>query len=117
MARRSSGNALVIICWRDIPAQVNGGSGDAKHQQILPHRFHKAIDRAAMVAGKKSANDYVGEWQRRNIALPADFDGDFQAAAKAEATRIEAEFPASRLEAWVKTGGWDPDRPQTDDRV
>ena len=111
MARRSNGNELIVIMWRDIPAQVNGGSGENKHQQILPHRFHQAIDRAAMKAGKKTAGEYVGEWGRRRVALPADFDGDFAAAAKAEAERIESEFPTARLKLWVETGGWDPDRP------
>ena len=102
MARRGTGNELIVICWRDIPAQVNGGSGESKHQQILPHRFHQAIDRAAMKAGK---------WGRRKVALPVDFDGDFAAAARAEAERIEADFPTARLKLWVETGGWDPDRP------
>lgn len=112
MARRSSGNELIVIEWRDIPAQVNGGSGENKHQQILPHRFHQAIDRAAMKAGKKTAGEYVGEWGRRRVALPPDFDGDFELAAKAEAARIENEFPTARLKLWVATGGWDPDRPR-----
>ena len=112
MARRGTGNELIVICWRDIPAQVNGGSGESKHQQILPHRFHQAIDRAAMKAGKKTSGEYVGEWGRRKVALPADFDGDFAAAACAEAERIEADFPTARLKLWVETGGWDPDRPE-----
>ncbi len=114
MARRSSGNELIVIAWRDIPAQVNGGSGDSKHQQILPHRFHQAIDRAAMKAGKKTAGEYVGEWARLRIALPADFDGNFAAAARAEAERLENEFPTARLKLYVETGGWDPDRPNPD---
>ncbi len=111
MARRGRSNELVIITWRDIPAQVNGGSGADKHQRILPQRFQGAIDRAAMKAGKKTAGDYVAEWRRSIVALPDDFDGDYAAAALAEATRLETEFPAARLKLWVETGGWDPDRP------
>lgn len=114
MARRGSGNGneLIIITWRDIPAQVNGGSGENKHQQILPNRFHQAIDRAAMKAGKKTSGEYVAEWRRRTVALPADFDGDFTAAARAEAERIENEFPTARLKLWVESCGWDPERPE-----
>ena len=112
MPRRSNGNELVIITWRDIPAQVNGGSGENKFQRILPHRFHQAIDRAAMKAGKKTASEYVGEWGRRTIALPADFDGDFDRATRDEAARLENEFPTARLKLWVVSGGWDPDRDQ-----
>lgn len=111
MARRGNREDITIISWRDMPAQVNGGSGDSKHQQILPLRFQTAIDRAAMKADKKTAGDYVQEWRRTAVALPAGFDGDYKAAVIAEAERIEAEFPASRLTLWVETGGWDPDRP------
>jgi hypothetical protein len=111
MARRGNVNELVIITWRDIPAQVNGGSGATKRQQILSHRFQKAIDRAAMVAGKKTASEYVAEWRRSVISLPPDFDGDYSAAAVAHAAGIEEEFPTARLKLWVATGGWDPDRP------
>ena len=50
MPRRPS-SEIVVIMWRDIPAQINGRDGEAKHQVMLPHRFQKAIDRAAMVAG------------------------------------------------------------------
>ena len=112
MARRGTGNELIVIAWRDIPAQVNGGSGENKCQRILPHRFHQAIDRAAMKAGKKTAGEYVAEWRRIKVALPADFDGDFETAAKAQAERLDNEFPTARLKLWVETGGWDPDRPE-----
>ena len=65
-------NELVIIMWRDIPAQVNGRLGAERHQIILPHRFQKAIDRAAMVAGKKTAQEYVGEWRRTSHSIVGD---------------------------------------------
>ena len=97
MARRRNANELVIISWRDIPAQVNGGAGETKRQQILSHRFQKAIDRAAMVADKKTASEYVAEWRRSTIALPADFDGDYSAAAQAEAARSKQSSPPARL--------------------
>ena len=74
MARRSS-SEIVVIMWRDIPAQVNGRDGDAKHQAMLPHRFQKAIDRAAMVAGKKTAQEYVAEWRRTSHPVTGDLAG------------------------------------------
>ena len=111
MARRRS-NEITIISWRDIPAQVNGGAGDDKHQRILPQRFQGAIDRAAMKAGKKTAGEYVAEWRRTAVPLPDDFDGNMEAFVLAEAERIENEFPTERLKLWVETGGWDPDRPE-----
>jgi hypothetical protein len=114
MARRGGGTELTVITWRDIPAQVNGGAGENKHQRILPQRFQGAIDRAAMKAGKKTAGDYVAEWRRLSVRLPPDFDGDFESAVAAEAARIEAEFDAARLKLWIETGGWNPDRPESE---
>ena len=112
MARRGNANELTIITWRDIPAQVNGGLGENKCQHILPQRFHGAIDRAAMKAGKKTAGEYVAEWRKRTVPLPVDFDGNMQAAVVAEAERLEAEFTNERLKQWIASEGWDPDRPE-----
>jgi len=106
MPRR--GNELVVISWRDIPAQVNARSGADKHQVILPRRFQKAIDDAAMVAGKKTANEYVGEWRRESRALPTDALG-IEVVAEGEAKRLDAEFPRERLARFVANGGYDPD--------
>ncbi len=104
--RRSDGNSLVLISWRDIPAQVNGGSGADRVQRILPRRFQRAIDRAAMVAGKTEASQYVGEWRR--TTMPAD-GADPEAAAIAAAASLEEAFPRERLDEFVAAGGWNPD--------
>ena len=106
MPRR--GSELVVISWRDIPAQVNARVGAEKHQVALPRRFQRAIDDAAMVAGKKTANEYVGEWKRASLPIPAGGDG-IAAAAEAEARRIEEAFPRERLQLFVANGGFDPD--------
>ena len=111
--RRGGDGQIVLICWRDIPAQVNAGSGESRAQRILPRRFQRAIDRAAMVAGKTQASQYVGEWRR--VLLPGD-PADPEAAAVAAAARLEDEFPRSRLDAFVAAGGWDPDRGQGADQ-
>ena len=104
--RRSDGSSLVLISWRDIPAQVNGGAGEDRVQRILPRRFQRAIDRAAMVAGKTQASQYVGEWRRTTIPAGSD---DPEAAAMAAAASLEEAFPRERLDEFVRTGGWDPD--------
>ena len=105
--RRGDGNSLVLISWRDIPAQVNGGAGTDRVQRILPRRFQRAIDRAAMVAGKTQASQYVGEWRRSMIPAGSDDPG---AAAMAAAASLEEAFPRERLDEFVRTGGWDPER-------
>ena len=103
MSRRSA-DEVVVIMWRDIPAQVNGRSSDAKHGVVLPRRFQRAIDRAAMVAGKKTAQEYVAEWRRESHPLA----GDLVECVTATASAIEAEFTPTRLKSLVENGGWNP---------
>ena len=105
--RRAGGGDLVVIYWRDIPAQVNAGSGDAKIQRILPRRFQRAIDNAAMEAGLSNASQYIGEWRRATRAGDGE---DLEGAALRAAAELEAAFPRERLATFVGTGGWDPDR-------
>jgi hypothetical protein len=105
MPRR--GSELVVIFWRDIPAQVNARSGDEKHQFVLPRRFQRAIDDAAMAAGKKTASEYVGEWRRTAVPLPNGADG-MARIAEEELQRLDAAFPRERLQELVANGGWEP---------
>ena len=111
MGRRRGGSEIVVILWRDIPAQINGKAGEVRHQIMLPHRFQKAIDRAAMVAGKKTAQAYVGEWRRVNHPLV----GDVIECVDGTAASIEAEFTNERLHTLVANGGWDPASPEVHD--
>ncbi len=106
MGRRTSAE-LIVILWRDIPAQVNGRNGDERHQVILPMRFQKAIDRAAMVAGKKTAQEYVAEWRRASHPLT----GELAAVVDATAATIEQEFTNERLHVLIDNGGFDPAEP------
>ena len=100
---------LIVISWRDIPAQVNARVGADKYQVVLPRRFQRAIDDAAMVAGKKTASEYVGEWRRESLPMAEGGDG-IEAAANAEAQRLDGAFSKARLQRFVANGGWDPAR-------
>jgi len=97
------GPQLITIFWRDIPAQVNTKSRTDTHKILMKPRFQKAIDRAAMVADITTASDYVNEWRR--VAIPAT--GDLEAAANAEADRLDTEFDKAKLEELVLAGGFD----------
>ena len=92
---------VIIVYWRDIPAQVIGQQGRTRHKQELDRRFAVAIDRAAMRAGKGSSNAYLEEWRRESRPC----EGDVAAAVRAEVERLEAAFPPELLEATVKNGG------------
>lgn len=111
MSRRRTSSEVVVILWRDIPAQINGKDGDLRHQVMLPHRFQKAIDRAAMVADKKTAQAYVGEWRRTNHPLV----GDLIECVDSTAASIQTEFTNERLHTLAANGGWDPASPEHHD--
>ena len=94
---------LITVYWRDIPAQVIARRGRTNTKVALSERFHTAIDRAAMRAGKGSSDKYLEEWRR--VSKPC---GDnIEEVLQAEAARIEAAFNDERLEAMVKAGGVD----------
>ncbi|MBY8977631.1 virulence factor [Rhodobacteraceae bacterium NNCM2] len=95
---------LQIVYWRDIPAQVivkQGRRALAKRQ--LPERFEQAIDRCAMKIGAKESEAYLAEWRR---ADPVDVEGDPEALAEAEATRLDTEFDADRIKQLIASDGW-----------
>ncbi len=50
----------------------------------------------------------MAEWQRRSFPI----DGDPLEAARAEAARLDAEFPTERLRTLIASGGWDPAGPE-----
>lgn len=113
--RRGSARAVVVIWWRDIPAQVTAGgpargSGPSR-KVLLDARFQHAIDRAAVVAGCTDTTSYVAEWRRTSEPL----EGDPEAEARRAANALETAFPAERLEQLVRTGGWDRSPETTDD--
>ena len=54
-------NEVVVIMWRDIPAQVNGQSGRQRHQVVLDPKFQRAIDRAKRKARIVTAQEDVAD--------------------------------------------------------
>ncbi|MDH5455544.1 MAG: virulence factor [Gammaproteobacteria bacterium] len=93
---------LICIYWRDIPAQVVGRAGrKSGFKKELDPRFAKAIDRAAMRAGRGSSDAYLEDWRR----VTEDVDGDLEAAVNARVAELENQFPPDHLEKVVKAGG------------
>jgi hypothetical protein len=93
--------SLIVISWRDIPAQVVVKRGRETAKVQLSQRFQEAVDRAAMRAGKGSSDAYLADWQRN--ARPCG--DDLQAEAKAEAARLEAQFTDADLERLIRSKG------------
>src|SRR5258707_15501924 len=93
---------LILIYWRDIPAQVLVRAGRAAAKRQLAPRFQEAIDRAAMRAGARDTDAYLADWRR---ADPVAVEGELEALADQEAARLEAEYDADRLQLLVRGGG------------
>ena len=97
-------NPVVIVYWRDIPAQVIVGKGRRATKVQLSERFEQAIDRCAMKVGARDADAYLAEWRK---APPVDVAGEPEDVARAEAARLEAEYDAARLKALIANDGRD----------
>jgi len=98
--------SLILISWRDIPAQVIVKRGRETAKVQLSARFQEAVDRAAMRAGKGTSDAYLADWKRSD---PRPCGEDLQAEAAAEAARIEARFSDEDLEKLIRAKGLAPD--------
>ena len=93
---------LISIYWRDIPAQVVGRAGrKSSFKKELAPRFAKAIDRAAMRAGRGSSDAYLEDWRR----VSEEVEGNLQVHVDERVAALENEFNAEFLEKVVKAGG------------
>ena len=95
---------LIIISWRDIPAQVIVKRGRETAKVPLSPRFQEAVDRAAMRAGKGSSDAYLADWKRSAPRLCGD---DLKAVADAEAAILEARYTDQDLERMIRAKGID----------
>ena len=93
---------LIIVYWRDIPAQVIVRRGRQSAKRELPLRFTEAIDMAAMRSGAAETDAYLAEWRR---ADPVPVSDDLEAEADRAAADLDAGFDRERLVALTKAGG------------
>lgn len=102
---------VIVISWRDIPAQVNAQKGRDRQQVILPGKFQRAIDRAKRKARIYTAQEDIAQWNR--VSRPCG--DDLAAEALAEAARIEAAYTSEHLGRLGFLGGWEPENKPTDE--
>ena len=93
---------LIIVYWRDIPAQVIVKKGRQNAKRELPLRFTEAIDMAAMRSGAAETDAYLAEWRK---ADPVSVSDDLEAEAEKAAGELDARYDRDRLVALVKAGG------------
>ena len=92
---------LIVIWWRDIPAQVVAKSGRTAARVQLTSRFQEAIDMAATRVGLIGTDDYLNEWHRETRACGDDLNEE----AASEAQRLEQSYTDMALDTLVRTGG------------
>ncbi len=94
---------LVVVYWRDIPSQVIASAGRRNQAKVmLSERFQQAIDAAAMKSGASDTDAYLEDWRKSE---PAECGDDLQAAAEAEAGKLETAYDRDRLRALIVAGG------------
>ncbi|MBB2971016.1 virulence factor [Mesorhizobium sp. RMAD-H1] len=93
---------LVVVYWRDIPAQVIVKQGRKSAKRELPLRFTEAIDMCAMRVGAEATDAYLAEWRR---GAPLTVGDDLEAEANAAFERLDSDYTQDRLVALVKAGG------------
>ena len=103
MAR--GGNSVVVIKWRDIPAQVNAQMGRDRYQVVLSAKFQRAIDRAKRKANIYTAEEDIAQWSRDSLPL----EGTLAEAAHKVADEIEAKYSRQHLGVLAYAGGFEKD--------
>ena len=93
---------LIIVYWRDIPAQVIVKRGRQNAKRELPLRFTEAIDMCAMRTGAGGTDDYLAEWRK---ADPVPVGDDLEAEADKAFAEYDTKYDRERLIALVKAGG------------
>lgn len=93
---------LIIVYWRDIPAQVTVKKGRQTARRELPLRFTEAIDMCAMRVGASDTDAYLAEWRR---AAPVGVSDDLEAEADKAAAALDAEYTKEKLVALVAADG------------
>jgi hypothetical protein len=93
---------LIVVYWRDIPAQVIVKRGRQAAKRELSLRFTEAIDMAAMRSGAAETDAYLAEWRR---AAPVPVSDDLEAEADRATASIEADWSRERLVEIAKSGG------------
>jgi Virulence factor len=98
---------LILLSWRDIPAQIIVRDGRRAEKRELPEMFIQAIDRAAMTVGAKDSDAYLSAWAR---SKPQQVSDDLADEADREVARILAAYSRARLTALAHAGGTDTEK-------
>ena len=98
---------ILVIYWRDIPAQIVAESGKGRNRtqakRELHRRFALAIDEAAMRAGVDKSDDYLEDWHR---GTPSACTDSLEQETETLAAQIEHDFNPAKLRALIANSGF-----------
>lgn len=103
MPRQKSAQ-LIVVYWRDIPAQVIARAGRDMAKRELDQRFITAIDACAMKAGMAGTDDYLEQWRKGD---PEPCAEDLDAVADQAVKDLEEAYTRERVKALVHAGGFE----------
>ena len=93
---------LIVVYWRDIPAQVIVKKGRQNAKRELPMRFIQAIDACAMKVGARSSSNSLDYWRKADpIPVGDDIDEEVEKAV----TELDTRYDKQKLIALVNSGG------------
>lgn len=102
---------IVTIYWRDIPSKVVARRGRESISTNLSLRFQKALNRAAMRAGKGGSHDYIEDWRRDTERVTLVAEGSesdvnaLQSAVDARINALESAYSDQRLDDLARNKG------------
>ncbi len=91
-------SSFQVTSWRELPSLVVAREGAETVKVPLAPRLQEAIDEAAMRLGEVGSDAYLAGWVRSDWT---DGDGTAAELAAAQAERLEAEWSADRVQAFL----------------
>lgn len=89
-----------ILYWKTFPVQVKAWQGDDSVTAMLPKRFERAANVAAMVEGSSDSDAYLDGWQWG----PSEERAGSPAAVLAEVTAaLEQAYSWTKLQEMVRS--------------
>ena len=99
---------IIILYWRDIPAQVIAEQGRGRNRKQakieLDKQFSIAIDAAAMKSGADSSDDYLSDWRRSKLTEISD---NLEFEAEKLKSELETKYTNDKLKELIANGGFE----------
>jgi hypothetical protein len=89
-----------ILYWKTFPVQVKAWQGDEKTVAMLPDRFERAANVAAMVAGSTDSDAYLAGWQWGELQKRP---GDVADVLEQVISELDQAYPWTKLQQMVRS--------------